>query len=582
MNNYRYKAGIIVAVFLMLTFFITDTFAQSFQLGDVFAAVSNGNVNRYASDGTFIETLNIGTTGFTTGMAFDSSGNLYVTGFTANIVAVFDNDGNLVGTFGSGYSTPESIVFDNTGNVYVGNLGNGIRKYDAAGTYLGSVITSRVDWMDLAADQTTMLYTVEGANIQTVDVSTGTPGPNFTTGTATNAFALRILSDGSVLLADMNNIKHYDASGTVIQTYDAPGENSWFALNLDPDGTSFWSGGFGTSNFYKFDIATGAVLLGPINTGTGSSTLYGLAVYGEITAAVNNPPICQITPPGPFNINVNDPLSFTIDVSDPDNGDTLTLSASGLPAGATMNPALPLMGPNTGFSSTFDWIAQAGNYSVQFVVSDGEKQSTCVVEIAVNGGGGDNTAPTCELTAMNPGPPLSIEVTVQDGQSGLASINVVKAKNAVVSSPVFSVGTTGPVVVTATKIDNSQGASVVLETIDVAGNSTTCDPVYTTISAITPEEFNLAQNYPNPFNPTTSIHFNIPEAQNGSTPVSLTIYDLSGRLVTELISEPMQPGQYSVVWDATNFKGNPVSGGVYIYRLQAGEFTATRKMILMK
>jgi hypothetical protein len=148
--------------------------------------------------------------------------------------------------------------------------------------------------MDLAADQKTMLYTQEGRAIKRYDVSSNTALSDFAAlPGAGEAFALRILGDGGVLLADGDNIKRLNSSGVVVQTYDATGEDSWFALNLDPDGTSFWSADFTTADVYKFDIASGNVLL-HFNTGTGSSTVYGLVVFGELVAGV--PPSLALSP----------------------------------------------------------------------------------------------------------------------------------------------------------------------------------------------------------------------------------------------------------------------------------------------
>ncbi len=183
---------------------------------------------------------------------------------------------------------------------------------------------------------------------------------------------------------------------------------------------------------------------------------------------------------------------------------------------------------------------------------------------------------------MIPGPPKAIEITVQDGESGLDHVDVLNAKNATVSIPSFTVGTNNPVVIIATKIDNNKGASVALEVFDVDQNSTTCDPVYTTITTNAPESFDLVQNYPNPFNPTTTIRFAVPSELEGAAHATLKVYDLSGREVKTLINEAMSPGEYSVDWDATNNEGEKVAGGVYLYRLVAGDYTATKKMILMK
>ncbi|MBK7253801.1 MAG: hypothetical protein IPI04_07755 [Ignavibacteria bacterium] len=91
-------------------------------------------------------------------MSFDSAGSLYVTNFSANSVSRFDINGNLIGTFGSGYSTPEMIIFDSSHNAWVGNTGGGFRKFDALGNFLGVRASgTRVDFMDLQPDQSTML-----------------------------------------------------------------------------------------------------------------------------------------------------------------------------------------------------------------------------------------------------------------------------------------------------------------------------------------------------------------------------------------------------------------------------------------
>ena len=102
---------------------------------------------------------------------------------------------------------------------------------------------------------------------------------------------------------------------------------------------------------------------------------------------------------------------------------------------------------------------------------------------------------------------------------------------------------------------------------------------FTTVSGVsplkpaTPLVYSLDQNYPNPFNPVTTLKFSIAEAQN----VSLRVYDLLGRVVATLVDRGMNPGEYTVTWDGSN-----ASSGVYFYRLEAGHFTETRKLILVK
>ena len=93
-----------------------------------------------------------------------------------------------------------------------------------------------------------------------------------------------------------------------------------------------------------------------------------------------------------------------------------------------------------------------------------------------------------------------------------------------------------------------------------------------------PGEFALYNNYPNPFNPTTVLDYDIPE----NTFVNITVYDMMGRRVKTLVNANQSAGFKSVVWDATNFVGQPVAAGVYMYRIVAGDFRQTKKMAFIK
>jgi hypothetical protein len=94
------------------------------------------------------------------------------------------------------------------------------------------------------------------------------------------------------------------------------------------------------------------------------------------------------------------------------------------------------------------------------------------------GGVTDKVAPTCALTAMIAGPPKKIQVTVQDTDSGIASIVVTTSANANTPVPAFTVGATTAVMIEATKVDQSLSSSVAITVTDVAGNVTTCDPLW--------------------------------------------------------------------------------------------------------
>ncbi len=93
-----------------------------------------------------------------------------------------------------------------------------------------------------------------------------------------------------------------------------------------------------------------------------------------------------------------------------------------------------------------------------------------------------------------------------------------------------------------------------------------------------PQGFVLEQNFPNPFNPSTTLRYELPE--DGL--VNVTIYDMMGRQVSTLVSSHQTAGYKSVIWDATNDYGKPVSAGIYLYQIQAGEFVQTKKMVLLK
>ena len=93
-----------------------------------------------------------------------------------------------------------------------------------------------------------------------------------------------------------------------------------------------------------------------------------------------------------------------------------------------------------------------------------------------------------------------------------------------------------------------------------------------------PNVYILGQNHPNPFNPVTTLRYDLPE----DTQVNITIYDIMGREVRILVNNQQSAGYKSVVWDATNNEGQPVSAGLYLYTIQAGEFSQTKKMVLLK
>ena len=93
-----------------------------------------------------------------------------------------------------------------------------------------------------------------------------------------------------------------------------------------------------------------------------------------------------------------------------------------------------------------------------------------------------------------------------------------------------------------------------------------------------PTKFNLQNSFPNPFNPVTTLRYDLPE----DALVNITIYDMVGRVVKTLMNDQQTAGYKSIQWNATNDAGSPVSAGIYLYMIQAGDFRQTKKMVLLK
>ena len=93
-----------------------------------------------------------------------------------------------------------------------------------------------------------------------------------------------------------------------------------------------------------------------------------------------------------------------------------------------------------------------------------------------------------------------------------------------------------------------------------------------------PFTYVMKNNFPNPINPITTIRYLLPEEGN----VTLTIYDMAGKEIKKLVNEYQNEGLQEVSWDATDNLGRPISAGVYIYKMKAGEFVQNKKMVLLK
>ena len=265
----------------------------TFAPGDVFVSLEPGPVQWRRPDGTLVRTLLGAVPGLAEGMGFDASGNLHVTrwrleanpGATGNTTEVFNVFGQPAGTYGSGYDCdPHAIVFDLAGTGYVGQAGctGSILKFvpgqppvqlnvapDNAGAF----------WIDLAADGCTIFYTSWGPNVKRYDACARAQRTNFNKVPLPGGEAhdLRILPDGGVLVSSGDVIARLNSSGVLVQTYSISGEyRPWTGVDLVGDGT-FWAGNYESSNVYRFDLGSGAVV-SVFNTGTSPHTVVDVAI----------------------------------------------------------------------------------------------------------------------------------------------------------------------------------------------------------------------------------------------------------------------------------------------------------------
>lgn len=119
-----------------------------------------------------------------------------------------------------------------------------------------------------------------------------------------------------------------------------------------------------------------------------------------------------------------------------------------------------------------------------------------------------------------------------------------------------------------------------LKQIDFDGRFEFSAEIY--VDAAMPRQFVLEQNHPNPFNPETMINYQIPPRSDGSVMVELKIYNLLGDEVRTLVQKEQRAGYYSVIWDGRDNHGVNVAAGTYVYRIQAGKFIKSHKMLLLR
>jgi hypothetical protein len=333
------------------------------------------------------------------------------------------------------------------------------------------------------------------------------------------------------------------------------------------------------------------------------------SVCPVLTGTGNNPPVVTV-PAGGFNIPISTYFSLTGSATDPDN-DPLTYSWEEMDIGPQGNPNSPSgnaplfrpFSPVTNGTRLFPKLSDILNNSQTL----GERLPTYSRDLSFRltardnkvGGGGIAYQDIAFQVTSTAGPFLVTSPNTLVIWSGEQTVtwDVANTNAAPVSCANVMItlstdgGNTWPTVLAANTPNdgteqvtlpsiNSLTARVKIESVgniffDISNtNFTITPPIGIQNLSGTPVKFGLSQNYPNPFNPVTLIQYGIPKKSN----VTLSIYDVTGRLVSNLINNLTQTeGYYSVEFDATN-----LPSGVYYYSIKAGDFTETRKMIMIK
>jgi len=212
---------------------------------------------------------------------------------------------------------------------------------------------------------------------------------------------------------------------------------------------------------------------------------------------------------------------------------------------------------------------------------------------AVSDGGNDDRAPVCgEIAVQRVDGQWAVITSARDNK-GITEMTMTRVENLEFNYDAGD-GYIGPyaegdeivlsgdgaksIDVRAFWLDTSQGAALEFEVRDAAGNAAMCDPVVQQLSATAPMAFELNGNYPNPSPGPTAIEFRVAEP----SPVTIEVFDITGRRVATLVDRQMAPGTYEVTWDGRSASGRKLASGVYLYRMKARDYTATRRMTIVK
>lgn len=322
-------------------------------------------------------------------------------------------------------------------------------------------------------------------------------------------------------------------------------------------------------------VGTSAVAFHHFKFNTGTPSSYAQAGSVVVTAA-NAAPTLTVSSAS-TTVNENQAVALTLTGTDP--GDVLTYSYTVSPA-ITVN--VPTLNATTGAFAWTPNYSQSGVYTFTFKVTDqgllSATQTATVTVVNVNRAPYfTSTLPANVVVPVHIAPNpvyyrFQYAATDDDGQPLAYSFLSSAANMSITADGAFSWAPT---------VDQSGKSFVVTVQVTDGLLTVSTTQVITASSTITdvedigsvPTDFNLMQNYPNPFNPTTTIRFALPKESS----VRLTVFNILGQEVASLVQGTMTAGFHKVDFDASK-----LTSGMYIYRIEAGNFVSVKKMVLMK
>jgi len=271
-------------------------------------------------------------------------------------------------------------------------------------------------------------------------------------------------------------------------------------------------------------------------------------------------------------VNEGSTISFTYTGSDPDAGTTLTYTLASAPAGATITSA--------GVFSFTPTAASPRLSAITAVVSDGSLTDTAKAVVTVNHKPVFVSKTPATLTVASQNNIVAFTARGKDVDGGVLQYTW-KVNGIVVKGP----GTDSTY---SARFTDAHGVQKIVMAIykTTTGFADSTSAVWNfTITDVAvdpygiPTEFALGQNYPNPFNPSTTIRFDLPK----EAPVTMEVYNVLGvRVRTLMAGVTVNAGRHTMVWDGRDDNGNTAPSGVYMYRISANDFHASKKMTLVK